>query len=302
MFSFKPVHIFDRDWMSEHFSQSTQHSSEFSFGFSYMWKNIFNISVTRADESLLLKAHYKNHPSYLYPTGNGDTKAIIEALAKVAWKDGSPLVFHAVLSTQRKFLEDNFPGCFTFVELGDHFDYIYESKNLIDLPGRKFHAKRNHIKQFQQLHPRWRYETIDRSNIGDVKAMNVAWHASKCLAMSTSLQEEASATNEALEAYFDLGLEGGLIRIDGGRVVAYSIGEPLNTDTYLVHIEKALCAFPGAYPMINQQFAAHRCAGYTYINREDDSGDPGLRQAKRSYCPTFLVEKYRAQMTGKSLR
>ncbi|HEY9131999.1 MAG TPA: phosphatidylglycerol lysyltransferase domain-containing protein [Dyella sp.] len=302
MFSFKPVRISDRDWMNEYFSQSVQHSSEFSFGFSYIWKNIFNIDVARAEQCLLLKAHYKQYPSYLYPLGKGDIKGIIEALAISAWQDGTPLVFHAVLSTQKKFLEDNFPGCFTFAKLDDHFDYIYESKNLIALPGRKLHAKRNHISQFKQLHPDWRYESIDRSNMSDVKAMNTTWHESRRQDMCASLKEELSATETALSAYFDLEFDGGLIRTQDGRVIAYSIGEPLNADTYLVHIEKALCTAPGAYSMINQQFAEHHCAQYTYVNREDDSGNPGLRQAKRSYCPTFLVEKYRAQTTGKPLR
>ena len=43
--------------------------------------------------------------------------------------------------------------------------------------------------------------------------------------------------------------------------------------------------------MINQQFVEHECMDYTYVNREDDVGEPGLRKAKLSYHPEFLVEK-----------
>jgi len=102
---------------------------------------------------------------------------------------------------------------------------------------------------------------------------------------------------QALKDYFALGLDGGLIRA-GGRVVAFSMGDRLNNDTYLVHLEKAFADVNGAYAIINQQFAEHNCKDYTYIDREDDSGDEGLRQAKLSYRPVMRTEKYTARWIG----
>jgi hypothetical protein len=90
-------------------------------------------------------------------------------------------------------------------------------------------------------------------------------------------------------------MDGGLIRADG-KVVAFSIGEPLNHDTYLVHIEKAFSEIQGSYAIINQQFAFRNCQNFLYINREDDSGQPGLRKAKESYRPVFRAEKYAARL------
>ncbi len=58
-----------------------------------------------------------------------------------------------------------------------------------------------------------------------------------------------------------------------------------------MHIEKAFADVQGAYPMINQQFAEHEASGYKYINREEDTGEEGLRKAKLSYDPVFLMEK-----------
>ena len=77
-------------------------------------------------------------------------------------------------------------------------------------------------------------------------------------------------------------------------MIAYTMGLPLNSDTFIVHIEKAFASIAGAYPMINQQFAAHNCADYKYVNREDDVGDEGLRKAKLSYRPAILLEKFEA--------
>ena len=78
------------------------------------------------------------------------------------------------------------------------------------------------------------------------------------------------------------------------KLVAFAIGEPLNSNTYVVHIEKALASIQGAYPMINQQFVLHNCQDYEYVNREEDTGEEGLRKAKLSYYPELLVEKFQA--------
>ena len=73
--------------------------------------------------------------------------------------------------------------------------------------------------------------------------------------------------------------------------MACTVGEPLCEDTFVVHIEKAFPDVEGAYPMINQQFVQHECMEYQYVNREEDTGAEGLRKAKLSYRPVFLVEK-----------
>ena len=92
---------------------------------------------------------------------------------------------------------------------------------------------------------------------------------------------------EALE------LKGGLLRVDG-ELAAFSIGEPICSNTFGVHIEKADTRFHGAYPAMAQAFAAHFAMDYTYLNREEDLGIPGLRKSKLSYYPELLLEKWTA--------
>ena len=94
----------------------------------------------------------------------------------------------------------------------------------------------------------------------------------------------------ALRLFQELELTGGVLRIEG-EVVAFTIGEPICSDTFVVHIEKAFAEIEGAYPMINQQFVEHECREYLYVNREEDTGAEGLRKAKLSYRPVFMVEK-----------
>ena len=93
-----------------------------------------------------------------------------------------------------------------------------------------------------------------------------------------------------INAKDEMGLKGGVLWA-GGQVVAFTLGEELNQDMFVVHIEKALADIQGAYPMINQQFLIHEASQYSYVNREEDTGAEGLRKAKLSYYPAFLQEK-----------
>ena len=116
------------------------------------------------------------------------------------------------------------------------------------------------------------------------------WKEAEAEHWNDEMENELHINRIALRNLAELVLEGGML-YKGGRLVAFSIGEPLNTDTYVVHIEKALASVQGAYPMINQQFAEHEAAGFRYVNREEDTGAEGLRRAKLSYDPAFLMEK-----------
>ena len=125
--------------------------------------------------------------------------------------------------------------------------------------------------------------------------MNEEWNRLNGENPDKSQLDEANSVRAAIGDFFSLGIDGGLIRA-GGKVVAFSMGDRLTHEMYLVHIEKAFGDIQGAYAAINQEFAAHNCEGYLYINREDDSGEEGLRKAKQSYRPVFQVEKFGAKL------
>ena len=64
---------------------------------------------------------------------------------------------------------------------------------------------------------------------------------------------------------------------------------------FAVHFEKAIEEYKGIYQFVNQAFAASLPRFFTLINREQDLGNEGLRQAKMTYRPCGYVQKY----TGK---
>lgn len=60
-----------------------------------------------------------------------------------------------------------------------------------------------------------------------------------------------------------------------------------------VHFEKARRTYKGSFQVINREVARRiAAAGCALVNREEDLGDAGLRQAKLSYHPIEIYPVY----------
>jgi len=179
---------------------------------------------------------------------------------------------------------------FCILEDRDNFDYLYERSNLIHLTGRKFHKKRNMVNAFIS---NYNYEEkyITHTNIKDALKILKKWKARRIeLELSTV---DCESAHEALEMMDKLELTGCITYVDGVPA-AYSLGEPVHNGTsFVVQFEKAIGNYKGIYQFINRSFASMIDEKYTCINREQDLGDPGLRQAKMSYRPDGFVKKYK---------
>jgi hypothetical protein len=169
-------------------------------------------------------------------------------------------------------------------------DYIYLTEDLIKLEGRKYHRKRNHIKQFKEK-VSYRYIPLTSEWISECLRLETEWCDLRHCEAVPGLFNESMAIKEAFTHFEELGLKGGTILING-KVEAFTLGEPLNRDTAVIHIEKANSAYEGLYSLINQAFLENQWSGYTYVNREQDLGEEGLRKAKESYFPHHMINKY----------
>ena len=177
-------------------------------------------------------------------------------------------------------------------ELPDSFDYVYSYGDLAELPGKKYHQKRNHIAYFEKLYPDHRFEMITPDNIDECREFSIKWGKQSLHGID---DEERIALDMSLENFFKLGFEGGIIRA-GGEIAAMSAGERRG-DSFVVHIEKALNT-RGAYPVINREFVRNVCVGSYLINREEDMGIEGLAKAKQSYHPACMLKKYMVTICG----
>ena len=188
-------------------------------------------------------------------------------------------------------MEQWYPDRFQIEYNEDVADYVYESEKLATLSGKKLHSKRNHINKFKAVYEgRWSYEPITKDNLEECFQMALKWRNENGCEDDEEKNAEICVTLNSLRLFEELELVGGVLKVDG-EIAAFTIGEPICEDTFVVHIEKAFADIDGAYTMINQQFVQHACMDYKYVNREEDTGAEGLRKAKRSYRPVFMVEK-----------
>ena len=176
----------------------------------------------------------------------------------------------------------------------DQFDYVYRSEDLIRLSGRKFHQKKNHVNNFLKTY-QFEYKSLSENNIKECLELAETWCKLYRCEEDMNLLSEWEAIREALTNFSALKIQGGVILVNN-KVEAFTLGELLNNQTAVVHIEKANPEIKGSYAIINQQFCEKTWQGVPYINREQDLGEPGLRQAKLSYNPDHLVEKYRIKL------
>lgn len=294
MIDFKEIELKDKEWVDECLKQAKFQGCEYSFTSNYIWRSIYHPKIAKVEGMYCLRSEYQGRYSYCYPAGQGDIKKVITLLLEDAKELGISFRMHGITEDLIEQLEEWFPGLFQFETNRDDSDYIYTVEKLSTLAGKKLHGKRNHINRFKDTDD-WEYYDVTSENVQECIEMNKEWLARYVTEEDKGLQDEAKAVSEILEHFDELKVKGGILKREG-KVVAYTIGEPINDDTYVIHIEKAFYEVQGAYPMINQQFVLRNCQDYKYVNREEDTGDEGLRKAKLSYYPDILLDKYVATL------
>lgn len=268
--------------------------SEFCFANNFNWKNVYNIEVARFKDFGIFRNNGRQK-NYLIPFGKGDLKEVILELIQESQKQNVPFGMFGISESQKEEIENLFPDYFSFERQREYEDYIYDKEKLATLAGKKLHSKRNHINAFIAENPDWEYIKMTEDNLNLAKEMNEKWCELNDVENDIDKKAEKESVLSAFENFSSLDLSGGMIKAKG-EIVAFSIGERLSDDVFVVHIEKAYASVRGAYPMINREFVKNNCEGFKFINREEDTGSEGLRKAKLSYYPELILPKYYAKI------
>ena len=260
--------------------------SEHTFANLYAWHSSKPIQIVQTTNALIVAIDRGDYMTILGPplgpVSLGNAAAILCETA------GKPVAaFERIPEQYAKVAKDQ---GLTVVEDRNNFDYVYRRKDLAELDGRRFHAKRNLIAQCLNDYD-CKYEEISAANLSEVIEMMGRWCKNHECGKDKGLCSENLAIGELLNNFGELGAFGAAIRISG-KVEAFTIGEGLNSSTAVVHFEKAMGQFKGLYQLINQQFCKNHLANFEYVNREQDLGLDGLRKSKTSYFPDYYVKKY----------
>ena len=294
---FQEITLEDKKLFDEYFSQKRFETSESTFANLFMWRNCYKVEWALIEDILTLKPNIKDE-IFIVPVIGNDTSRLgsfLDIAIKYFEEQNLPLGFRGVTKEALELIEKAKPNTFAFTEDRNVFDYMYSAESLIELKGRKFSRKRNHIKNFKKTYPHYQYKDLTEDLIPEAIEFIKEWCRKKGCEDDVSLLCERDATIEALTNFEVLGFTGGTIIIDG-KIEAITFGEALNNDTVIVHVEKGNRDINGIYPVINQEYLVHNWQNMTYVNREEDLGVPELRKAKEAYYPLRLVEKYRGAL------
>ncbi|ABB39446.1 Uncharacterized conserved protein UCP018688 [Oleidesulfovibrio alaskensis G20] len=282
---FKPLTM---DVMEEYltlFSGTPSRASDYSFTNLWGWANEYGLEVGRTPNLFWIR---QTRPEVRYWAPVGDWNAVADWANCPMMTAGRTFIrvpqqladlWQAALGDGVQVQEDR-----------DQWDYLYDAEKLATLSGNKYHKKKNHVNQFKKQYD-WQYHPMTADCIEAVLQLQQEWCLSRECEESETLLAENEAVIRVLE-YWDTipGLKGGALYVND-VMVAYTVGEALTDDTLVVHFEKARSEYRGVYQAINQIFVEHEGTGYTYVNREQDLGDEGLRKAKLTYHPADWLRK-----------
>ena len=294
MIDFHRVTIADKAWVDPIVAAEDSRSADFNFGNIYMWDGAYHQLVTSLGGRMLTKLRWDRQPFFAFPIGSGPLEPALDALTEFAAQRGYPLAIRGITEEHRAQMEQCCPGRFVFTPDRDNFDYLYLAEKLATMGGKKLHGKRNFCNRFEKTHS-WEFRRLTRGLIPACMEMLGQWQA-EFDTPPDGLEEEHGAIIRAFMRYDALGLEGGALFAEG-RLIGFTIGEVISSDTFDVHFEKAFASIPGAYPMVCREFTRPLLADHpniVYLNREDDMGQDNLREAKLEYAPELLLAKYTA--------
>ena len=269
--------------------------SEHTFTNMFMWRQHYGYKISGFEDGVLLLVEPEDEePFFMAPMGFADPyNAVATCLDFLKERGSARGVSRIEQAVAEKFLQKD--ETLILEPDRDNFDYVYLVDDLINLSGRKYHRKKNHLNKFLKSF-NFEYRSLTKDLLEDCFQLIEEWCILRNCEESPSLAGEAQAIQEALNNMNALSFKGGALMVDG-RLEAFSLGEPLNRNTVVIHIEKANGDIQGIYAAINQQFLEHEWSGFELVNREQDLGEEGLRKAKESYLPDHYVEKCTVRRT-----
>jgi len=286
---FKYIEIQDKEVFDRFFREDPPQISELTFTNLFIWDHRYHPHWVEREGCLLIIFKPEGSPPFgLQPVGAGDKRLALDLLSRELG-NSSPRV--QICRVSEEFVNKYVgPDLYSSVLDRENSDYVYSAQDLIRLSGRRYHRKKNQLNQFLKNY-RFEYRELDMDLVGSFLDMQERWCQIKKCIEDPGLLSEDYAVYQALNYYKELGFLGGAIEIDS-RIEAFALGELLNSNTAVIHIEKANPEINGLHSAITQLFCSKAWSDMEYINMEQDLGIEGLRKAKKSYYPHHMVNKY----------
>ena len=264
---------------------------DYSGGVIFTWYLGYKVEYAIYNDTLILKI---GEPArFLLPLGKDFYGAITE-IENYCIENGFPINFACVDEKNLEFLKGKYNDNIIVSYNRDFSDYVYDYQEMKTFSGKKFNGQRNHINAFKKLYPNYQYKKIDGKD--EKRIYEFLEEYQKEHKKTSVIEEKELKYTKKIISYIKKGcFFGGYLEVDK-KIVAISVGEYVG-DMLVIHVEKALTKYKGVYPTMYNEFVKHsEKEGITKVNREDDSGDMGLRISKTQYKPINICNKYYIQV------
>ena len=285
---FKDVDISCKGVVNNFISGSPLEASEYTFTNIFAFRSAYNFKISILKNNLLVLKDTEP-VSFFCPIGSSQ---VLDTLEEICDYLKNKNIKPCLERVPESFVNDYLSADKRFILEADRdqFDYVYVVRELIELKGNKFHDKKNQINKFKNRY-KYEYSALTRNLIEECLQFEDYWCEVRECEKVPGLKKERCAILEMLNNFEALDMKGGIIRVEN-KIAALALGEKILPDTFVIHVEKAHSALSGLYQVINQEFLMHEANDLRFVNREQDLGEGGLRQAKMSYNPVRFVKKY----------
>lgn len=285
---FKPFRIEDKALIDSYFQVHHYEQIDCTFNTLFLWQKAHQTTWDIVDDILFVKAGSGKDTFFLPPFAKREEDFVhgLDLIQAEYDKMGIDFRLKSASRWVTEQIERLCPGKYDFIEDRDNEEYVYLTKNMINLPGKKLRMKKNHLNSFLRQYSDYQYESITKDNMEDAKQGIHDWFV-----RHGDIDEEEEAIKLCFDHWDELGVRGAIIRIYG-KVEAFTNGDLVNEKMAHIIFEKANPNIRGLYQAINRDFLIHEFADTEFVNREEDIGVPGLREAKMGYNPDHLTEKF----------
>ena len=281
---FHQLTLLDREAVQAVTLNAGRRNCNYTFANLVGWQFWYYTEVCVLNNVVVLRYTHEGERAYMVCTAKDISKELLDTLLDDSQGNLTIIGLEDSQATQLYTLHSKLS---TIIEpVRNQYDYIYRRTDLANLHGSHLNAKRNHIHRFRTEHPDFEYRQLTPELFNECHRLTEVWQEEK------DASDTIDAEKQVMETIFTnwdaLGMIGGSIFVDG-QMIAFTYGAAVTTDTIDICVEKADRRIEGAFAIINQQFAEHLPEQFVYLNREEDMGIPGLRQAKLSYHPEILL-------------
>ncbi len=291
---FEPIEKTAQERLAPYFAAQTRHMGDFSLAFLFMWNDALRPAYAIVENCLVLREYFGGKCYYHYPLSRTNDREEERRAVLALEAEARRSCEHLHFTNVPKDAVPDMVASYAAVLLTNNRrwrDYLYAAEDFKTYPGKAYAGQRNHVRKFASLYPDWSFSKASPSDMGAMEAFLLRYDEVQRAKGTYLAREELDEAHALLPHLERFGLLAGILRV-GDTVVGLSVGERCG-DMIVVHIEKALREYEGAYPFLAQQFARTFCGdGVGFLNRMDDAGDLGLRKSKLQYHPVMLVDKY----------